>query len=158
MSQTPEVPLTLASLTLKDRIPHPYILANQILTIQRAILNLENSTQITQEAVEGLIHTIPDLWKDDQYKKDLKEAYKEEDIDIRPQFCGNKASLTFCQKHKIETVKKRITLQYWQGLQACINLLDRKGMLSRKTYMEMMTGIPASEGEEDLTIVETKEL
>ena len=158
MSQTPEVTLALTGPTIKDRINHPYILANQILTIQKAILNLENSTQITQEAVEGLIHTIPDSWKDEDYKKELGEAYKEEDIDIRPQFCGNKATLAFCQKHKIETTKKRKTLQYWQGLQACVNLLDRRGMVSRKSYTEIMTGIPASEGEEDVVVIEAQEL
>jgi hypothetical protein len=157
MSQTPEVTLALTGPTIKDRINHPYILANQILTIQKAILNLENSTQITQEAVEGLIHIIPNLWKDEQYENELDDAYKEEDVDIRPQFCGNKASFAFCQKHKLETTKKRKTLEHWKGLQTCINLLDRRGMISKRAYKEIMTGLPAREGDEDVTIIENSE-
>jgi hypothetical protein len=152
MSQTHDAVL---GITIKDRINHPYILANQILTIQKAILNLENSTQITQEAVEGLIHIIPDIWKDEKYKEELEQSYVDKQVDIRPEFCGNKASLVFCQKHKLETTKTEKRLGYWKGLQACINLLDRRGMVSKRSFLEKMTGIPASEGEEDVTIIET---
>jgi hypothetical protein len=154
MSQTHDAVL---GITIKDRINHPYILASQILTIQKAILNLENSAQITQEAVEGLIHIIPDPWKDEDYKKELQEAYVDKEIDIRPEFCGNKATLIFCQKHKVNTTKTEKRLHYWKGLQACINLLDRRGMISKKIFTEIMTGLPASEGIEDYTLSETGE-
>jgi len=63
-----------AELTLKDRLNFPYLLANQILTFQKAILNLEFSEREIREAIEGLVHLIPQAWKDEQFGKDMKKA------------------------------------------------------------------------------------
>lgn len=122
-----------AQLTLKDRLNFPYLLANQILTFQKAILNLEYSEREIKEAIEGFVHLIPENWKDDKWKEELKDAKVIEEVDMRKDWCGRKIG-----KPKIE---QRETFNYYKMFQACINLLDRKKMLSRTVLIEELESI-----------------
>jgi len=128
-------------LTLKDRLNFSYLLANQILTFQKAILNLEFSEREIREAIEGFVHLIPKNWKDDQWKEEIEAAKIKKKIDVRPEFCGVKPSLEYCKENGVPIFKEKETFDYYKMFQACINLLDRKKMLSRVMRIEELEGI-----------------
>lgn len=128
-----------AQLTLKDRLNFPYLLANQILTFQRALLALEFSEREIRETIEGFVHMIPESWKDNKFKENMDEAMITRKIDIRPRFCGQAATPAVCEELGVPTVKEVTTFDYYDLFQACINLLDRRGLTGKK---EELTIIP----------------
>lgn len=142
-----------AALTIRDRLNFPFLIAAQIMTFQRAILNLEFSAEEIREAVEGLVHLLPNKWKDDIFADELRKARIDLTEDVRPTFCGHPASIEYCKKHNILITRIIRTFDYYEVFQACMNLLDRRGLLSRRIYKEIMTGRKAdtslSEFEED---------
>lgn len=129
-----------ASLTVKDRLNFPYLLANQILTFQRSILNLEFSAREIRESIEGFVHLIPVEWKDEEFNTDIENALIKQAIDIRPEFCGSTATLEFCKENGIEPYKYKETFDYYMMFQACINLLNRRGMLSKINPVQELEG------------------
>jgi len=129
-----------AELTLKDRLNFPYLLANQILTFQKAILALEYSEREIRETIEGFEHMIPASWKDDQFNKDIEDAEITRKIDVRPEFCGVKPSLECCKENGLTAFKDEVILDYYAMFQACIDLLDRRGLTARRTFTEKFTG------------------
>ena len=135
LSQYPE-----ASLTVRDRLNFSFLLANQILTIQKATLNLEFSAEEVREAVEGLMHMIPTAWKDKKFTTDVANAQIELIVDIRPTFCGKPMDIGICKKRNLPTFKTTVSFDYYDLFQACIDLLNRRGVLSRRIYKEIMTG------------------
>lgn len=138
-----------AELTLKDRLNFPYLLANQILTFQKAILNLEFSDREIREAIEGFVHLIPEAWKDTKFEDEMKAAQTKTKIDIRPSFCGITASEKFCETHGIKAFREEETFDYYKMFQACINLLNRKKLLSRILRIEQLEGIDFDTATED---------
>ena len=74
-------------LTIRDRINYPYILANQILTIQRVLLNEEAAKEVI-DSVEALVHQIPDMYKDDSFREEIEKAVLKIVKDVRPKFGG----------------------------------------------------------------------
>lgn len=130
-----------AQLTLKDRLNFPYLLANQILTFQRALLALEFSEREIRETIEGFVHMIPESWKDDEFKKDMKKATIILKIDMRPKFCGQRATVEVCEELGIPTFKEKTTFDYYDLFQACMNLLQRRRMLSKTNPVEQMSYI-----------------
>jgi len=145
-----------ANLTVRDRINYNYILANQILTFQKAILALEDaSAREIIESVEGLLHMIPENYKDEKFKQELEEAKIVRIIDNRPMNCGVKISEELCRAMGIEPYIKEEILDPFKAFYACINLLQRLGKLDRPEYTERMT-MEKIEGEmiDDLKIDE----
>jgi len=132
-----------AQLTLKDRLNFPYLLANQILTFQRALLALEFSEREIRETIEGFVHMIPETWKDDGFKKDTQDAKITRKIDIRPKFCGQSATIEVCEQLGFPIFKEVKTFDYYDLFQAVINLLERRGLMSRRSFTEKMLGRPA---------------
>ena len=130
-----------AELTIKDRLNFPYILANQILTFQKAILALEYSEKEIRETIEGFISLIPDKWKDDDFRKEMKKAIIKVKHDIRPSFCGVTASEKFCEQHGIKAYDIVEGFDYYKLFQCCINLLNRRGLLSKIQRVEVLEGI-----------------
>ena len=138
-----------AQLTLKDRLNFPYLLANQILTFQKAILNMEFSEREIREAIEGFVHLIPENWKDDKWNKAVEKATIKQKVDLRPDFCGVKPSPEYCDENGITAFKEINTFDYYKMFQACINLLDRKKMLSRTVLVEELESIDFDSVTED---------
>jgi len=130
-----------AQLTLKDRLNMPYLIANQILTFQKALLALEYSEREIREAIEGLIHMIPDSWKDETFRKDMENAKVKVKVDARPDWCGLKASKEFCEKHGIASEVEEEGVDWYKAFQACVNLLDRRGMLTKNQVIEQLEGV-----------------
>jgi len=135
-----------AQLTLKDRLNFPYLLANQILTFQKALLALEFSEREVRETIEGFIHLIPQSWKDEAFTEEMAKAKITLKIDNRPLVAGNiRMSPEACLKLGLTPFEDKVTFDYYSLFQACINLLDRRGLTSRRTFTEKMTGKPFSE-------------
>jgi len=114
-------------LTLKDRINYAYILSKQLLTIQSAILAREEGE--IKESIDGLVSIIPTAYKDPLFFKDLKKT-KTQTL-VYDYWCGIKLE---------ETAKEKPSENYYSKLQACTDLLQRRGMLSRTRWREIATG------------------
>lgn len=147
-----------AQLTLRDRLNYPYYLGDAILTGNKAVL-VEDSKQRIVDAIKNFRDLIPISWEDDKFKKDLEDAKLTEKRDIRPLVAGNiKLNEDICKKLGIKTEEEIDTFDYEKLRRACTNLLDRRGMLTKKVYTEWMTG-QAYQGEEtDIADSEITEL
>ena len=122
-------------LTIRDRINYPYILANQILTIQRVLLNEEAAKEVI-DSVEALVHQIPDLYKDDAFQKEIDAAKLTIKKDVRPKFGGISLDDETCLEMGIPTTEEIEEKDPWAILQAIFNLLQRRSMLTRRSFVE----------------------
>jgi hypothetical protein len=145
-----------ASLTVRDRLNFSFLLANQILTIQKATLNLEFSAEEVREAVEGLMHMIPTAWKDKKFMIDVQNAQIELIVDIRPTFCGKPIDINVCKRRGLPTYIRNVSFDYYDLFQSCIDLLNRRGVLSRRIYKEIMTGVK-TKSEQAADVAEAQE-
>lgn len=128
---------------LGDRLNWPYILGNAVLNFHNSIIKIEGaqSEQEVREAALCLYNSIPSAWVkvDKQFEKDLKEAIKEEKVDVRKEWCGRKVG-----KPKFEKQEK---LDPYKLYHACINVFQRRGLLSKTIFTEKI--IPTPEDFED---------
>ncbi len=138
------------SLTVRDRMNYMYLLMNQIITFQKSILNTEFSEREIEESILGLANLIPDIYRDDEFKKEYDEAVTKEMKDIRPKWGGRKLSMKFCENRKIQTHKEVPKIYVFKLLKGCMNLFSRLGMLTRREWTEKPTGMPFDEDIEDL--------
>lgn len=137
MSEKDELP----SLTIKDKVNFPYILANQMLTFQKAILNQEFSEREIREAVNGFVELIPDSWKDEDWKSDLEKAKVIEKKDVRPVVAGTiRMSKEVCSRLGIPVFNEEETYDSYKLFHSCVNLLDRRGMISKVTKIDKVLG------------------
>lgn len=136
------------NLTIRDRINFPFLLAEQISTFQKAILNTDYSRREIEESIQGLAGMIPSRWEDEQYQKDRDASTEEYEVDNRPTFAGVPSSNQFCEDRGIPLTRTETRKNYFKLLHAVIDLLERRGMLSRRQFTEQPTGMP--EGEEAL--------
>lgn len=90
--------------------------------------------------VNLLIHNIPDRWKDQQFDKELSEAKVRMIYDIRPTISGYPLSFNYCEKRKIPVYQEVTYDDPWKQNSAIINLFERRGILSRPRFKEIMTG------------------
>lgn len=133
-----------AQLQIKDRLPYNFLLAQMILTFQRAILNIQYSAEELREAAEGFIHMIPTTWKDEQFYQDLESSAIDIPTVTRPMFCEIPASDEYCRKHGIQTVSTTKSFDYMKVFNAAVDLLSRRQMLLKPVYKEIMTGEKAN--------------
>lgn len=126
----------MPNLTIKDKVNFPFILANAILNFHNAIIKEEGlqSEQAVREAVLCLFNSIPASWRaeDIELKKDLKKALKTRKIDVRPEWCGRKVGTPKYQKEYY--------IEPYALYHACINVMDRKGLLSKAEKTEVIEG------------------
>ena len=130
----------LPSLTIKDKMNYPYLLAAQFLTIQKAILNREYSEEEINASILGLVSMIPESWMDDDWEKQEKDAKITKKIDIRPVFCGIPTSMEYCKDNGITIYEEEQTFDYYKLFHACVNLLDRRGIITRRAKIEKHLG------------------
>jgi len=122
-------------LTIRDRINYPYVLANQILTIQRVLLNEEAAKEVI-DSVEALVHQIPDMYKDDSFREEIEKAVLKIVKDVRPKFGGVTIDEESCVEMGIPTTEEVLEKDPWAILQAVFNLLQRRSMLTRRNFVE----------------------
>jgi hypothetical protein len=138
----------LEKTTISEIIDYKSLLINTLSSVNTSIL--EGNLEITNNAIWTLRNLIPSAWQDEQFKKDIEQCYIENKKDIRPEFCGNKASLKFCEKHKIEPYKTEKRIEHFQMLSACVNLMERLGILMRRTpkaWIAAKSGVNPNDGE-----------
>jgi hypothetical protein len=130
----------LPSLTIKDKMNYPYLLAAQFLTIQKAMLNQEFSEREIKEAILGLVNMIPESWMDEDWNKQQKDSVIIDKIDVRPTFCGVPPSIEYCKDNGIIPFEEKETFDYYKLFHACVNLLDRRGIITRRAKIEKHLG------------------
>lgn len=104
--------------------------------------NPANTESVVRETVMVIFDWIPDVWfeEDEEFQEDIKRAKVEQLQDKRPVFCGQKASAEWCRAHGIEPFKRTVVYNHHLLLKACVNLLERRGLLSKKIFKEIVTG------------------
>lgn len=94
-----------------------------------------------QETVEGFEHLIPDNWKDDQFRKEIDEARTTTRVDVRPIVTGSvRMSEETSKQLGIPAFVVEESVDYYKTFQAIINLLERKGMVSKVSRVEKVLG------------------
>jgi len=133
------------SLMLGDRINWPFILANAVLKFHEAIVREEGaqSEQQVREAALTLRQSIPDAWikADEQFKKDLENATITVKVDKRKIFMGRPVG-----KPKIEDEDD---LDPYRLYHACVNVFQRRGLLSKTIFTEKIVPEPEDFEETD---------
>lgn len=141
-------------LTIKDRINYTYLLSVKLLTIDKAVLTVgeTSSTEMT-EAIELLRCSIPDFWKDDDYREEVEKAKIQIKVDNRPTFCGRPMDEDYCRDELgIQPYIDEEMYDPFAVHQAIINLLQRRKMIGRTIWKEIATGKPyESEEEQEIT-------
>jgi len=137
-----------AKLTMRDRLPINFIYTNAIITIQKAILNIQYSSEELREAVQGFVAMIPDALKDEKFDEEIEAAKRKVYVDNRPVFCDIPASDEYLIRKGINPMTETETFDYFQVLHACFNLLMRKQMLLKNQPKEIFTGHRARNTEE----------
>lgn len=132
-------------LMLGDRINWPYILGMSILKVDETIVKYEGaqSEQEVREAVLSLYDKIPEAWtaNDEKWKKDLEEAIEEIEVDDRNIWCGVRVGEPkFRKEEKINPHRL---------LRACVNVFNRRGLLSKTIFQEVMIPKPEDFEEKD---------
>lgn len=138
MSESQEIE-EIGPLTIREKLNMPYLLARQIITVQQSILSEENSEREIQESVNGLVELVPDAWKDDQFRKDLENAKTIQRIDKRPLVAGNiRITEETCKELGIIPFEEKKVVDYYKVFQACIDLLCRRDLISKKRRIEKL--------------------
>jgi len=131
-------------LMLGDRINWPYILGMNVLKVDDAIVKAEGhqSEQQVREAALALYDKIPDAWvaKDTKWKDDVAEAIVTVEVDDRPLWCGVRVG-----KPKF---RKEDKINPHRLLRACVNVFNRRGLLSKTIFQENMVPVPSDFEEE----------
>lgn len=117
-------------------------MASQIISIQRVLLN-EDAAREVIDSIEALIHQIPDLYKDEPFRKEIKAAVKMVDKDVRPKFGGVSIDDATCKEMGVSTTEQVEEKNAWDMLQAVINLLQRRSMLTRRSFVEKIIMDPS---------------
>lgn len=127
-------------LALRDRMNHAFLLGMGILLFQKTTTNAQNTEGVVRETVMALFDIIPEVWHDDEFMDDIKAARSEQVVDVRPDFCGVKAGAEWCEKNGMEPFRRTVVYNSHLLMKACVNLLQRRGLLSRKIFKEIFTG------------------
>lgn len=125
-------------LMLGDRINWPYILGMNVLKVDDAIVKAEGhqSEQQVREASLALYDKIPDAWvaEDSKWKADLENAIVTVEVDDRPLWCGVRVG-------ELKT-RKEERIHPHRLLRACVNVFNRRGLLSKTIFQEKMVPDP----------------
>ncbi len=132
-------------LNIRDKLDYPYRVDQQIETFQKATLNTDYSRREIEESINGLVHLMPSRWRDEKFTTDIDNAKAKVQQDIRPVFAGVRMNVELCEARDIPITQEVEVVDYFKMLLACIDLLDRLGMLSRREFTEAPTGMPFGE-------------
>ena len=132
-------------LNIRDRLDFPYRIDQQIETFQKATLNTDYSRREIEESISGLVSLMPSRWQDKKFKEDIEASKTSVQVDARPVFAGVRMKKELCEEKGIALTRDLDVIDYFKMLQACIDLLDRLGMLSRREFTEAPTGMPFGE-------------
>jgi len=139
-----------AKQTMRDRLPTSMLLSAAILDIRSSIKDIKYTADELRESVMGFVAMIPDSLKDEEFNEEMRKTERGIPVDVRPVFCGVKASPEYCRRKGIPIVQCVRTFDYLAVFHACFNLLDRKHMLLQIDRKEISEATePVSEEEEE---------
>jgi hypothetical protein len=129
-------PFEEQGLVLGDRINWAFVLAKAVITLHDALCKVEGeqSEQQVREASLAVYNSIPTSWvsSDQKFADDLKNCFDVIKIDDRKEWCGRKVG-----KPKI---RKEDKLNPWRLYHACVDVFDRRNLLNKPIFTEIMTG------------------
>lgn len=117
--------------TITEKLDYKTLLIHALRTVETSILSGE--TVIIESSIWTLYNLIPSSWHDESFKKAIEECYFTDKIDLRMEFCGVKPSVEYCKENGITAFKEEKRIEYFNMLNACVNLLERLGVLMRRT-------------------------
>lgn len=113
-----------------------------MLTFQKSILAGEYSEEEIRKSIEAFVCVIPDIWKDAKFKEEWKAAKITESKDVRPLVVANvRMNEETCEKLGLPITKDTEVFDYYKLFQACINLLERKNLLTKIFRIEELEGL-----------------
>ena len=133
----------MPNLTIKDKVNLPFLLANAVLNVQNAIIKSEGlqSEQEVRESVLCLYNLIPSSWieEDEKAAEQLAKAVQKRIIDARPEWCGKKCGNKIFDGEKKNQIEEE-WIEPYKLFRACVDILDRREMLSKKDRTEVIDG------------------
>jgi len=124
-------------LSIKDKIPLAQLLFYTFLSVNKSILNIKYSEAEITEIIRAEIAMIPDEKRDPEFMEELRTACYSILVDVKPEFCGTKASMDYCKRKGIPAFVREWRPDNFKMHHAVFNLLCRRGMLS-KTQMKQI--------------------
>lgn len=128
------------TLTVSDRLNYPYLLASQI----QALIDVQKKHNFQEEDIKlpinALVSMIPDNIRDKQFTDDIEKCSIRKTVDSRPSFAGRKLSNDICQKLGFEVESEVVEEDPFRTLKVTMDLLQRRKMLLRFNWMEVITG------------------
>ena len=132
------------NLMLGDRINWPYILGVGVLKFLEATVKVEGeqSEQEIREAAKVLQTLIPDIWVkvDKKYHEEVEAASEKQKVDVRKEWCGRKIGEPKFEEQKI--------VDGYKLAHACVNVYQRRGLLSKTIFTEKIVPQPEDFEEE----------
>lgn len=128
----------LEKTTISEKIDYKTLLIHALRTVETSILS--GDKYIIESSIWTLYNLIPLNWHDDEFKEDIKNCYITVEVDVRPRFCGQAASLKFCEEHDVLAFKETERIEHFAMLNSCVNLLERLGVLMRRTPKAWIRG------------------
>jgi len=124
--------------SITEKLDYKTLLIHALRTVETSILSGE--TVIIEDSIWTLYNLIPTTWHDEAFKKAIKKCYFTNKVDVRPVFCGVPPSIEYCKENGIPIFKKEKRIRYFEMLNACVNLLERLGVLMRRTPKAWLGG------------------
>jgi len=117
--------------SITEKLDYKTLLIHALRTVETSILSGE--TFIIESSIWTLYNLIPSTWHDEPFKKAIEKCYFTEKVDVRPESCGVPANMEYCEENGIPIFKEEKRIEYFKMLNACVNLLERLGVLMRRT-------------------------
>jgi len=128
----------LEKTTISEKIDYKTLLINALRTVETSILS--GDKYIIESSIWTLYNLIPENWHDNDFKEDIEKCYITVKVDIRPCFCGVPASPEVCEELGIPSFKEKESIEHFNMLNACVNLMERLGVLMRRTPKAWIRG------------------
>lgn len=129
----------LEKTTITEKLDYKTLLIYALRTVETSILS--GDKYIIESSIWTLYNLIPASWYDDSFKKDIADCYVTEKKDVRPVVAGDiRMSEDVCKKLGITAYREEKRTNHFKMLSACICLLERLGVLMRRTPKAWISG------------------
>jgi hypothetical protein len=143
------------SIQIHDRLDWNNVLKEQVENILESIGDNDQDIEDVTQGILTLEHLIPSIWKDtdQQWGEDYKASQVVEYIDVRVRDCGVPLSMQWHIDNGLEIKQEQVSQNYFALLQACVDLLYRRGLIQRVRLIERASGKEAKKEETKRIVV-----
>ena len=129
----------LEKTTISEKLDYKTLLIFALRTVETSILS--GDKYIIESSIWTLYNLIPASWYDAAFKKDIQDCYVTEKKDVRPIVAGDVRMLEeVCKELGIPAYKEEKRTDHYKMLSACVCLLERLGVLMRRTPKAWLGG------------------